>query len=85
LAIAAIPGRPRFARHLAAARTGAARAARRLVRPHRAALANLAGIPLTVAAVPLIDFAAFHLGHGWGFLITGMSLIAVEHLIADED
>lgn len=53
-------------------------------RPHRASLRRLTEMPLTVAAVPLADFAAFHVGHGWGFLATAVSLVITEHLIADE-
>lgn len=52
--------------------------------PHRAALANLAHMPLTVAGVGCVDYAAFHLAGGWGWLVTGLSLLLVEHLIADE-
>jgi hypothetical protein len=59
-------------------------AAVRLVTPHKAVLANLRSIPLTVAGVAAIDFAAFHLAHGWGWLVTGVLLVVVEHLIADE-
>ena len=55
------------------------------VKPHKAALANLLHMPLTVAGVSVIDFAAFHISHGWGFLVTGVSLIVLEHLIADEN
>ena len=54
------------------------------VKPHKAALANLLHMPLTVAGVACADFAAFHISHGWGFLVTGVSLIVLEHLIADE-
>jgi hypothetical protein len=56
----------------------------RLVQPHRAAIANLRAIPLTVAGALCIDFAAFHVAHGWGWLVTGLSLVLLEHLIADE-
>lgn len=59
-------------------------AATRLLRPYRAALGNLRSIPLTAAGAACIDFAAFHLGHGWGWLVTGLSLVLVEHVIADE-
>ena len=59
-------------------------AAGKAVTPHKAALGNLASIPLTVAGAACIDFAGFHLAHGWGWLITGISLVLVEHLIADD-
>lgn len=56
-----------------------------LASPHKASLRRLADIPLTVAAVPLADFAAFHISHGWGFLATAASLVVVEHIIADPE
>lgn len=66
----------------------AARAVRgavaKVLAPHKAALRNLADIPLTCAGVAGIDFAAFHISHGWGWLATGLSLLVVEHMIADE-
>lgn len=58
--------------------------AKKAVSPHRAALKNLYDIPLTVAAAGCVDYSAFHLGGGWGWLVTGLSLLAVENLIADE-
>lgn len=60
------------------------RAAGRLLAPARPAAANLASVPLHVAGLACIDFAGFHLAHGWGWLITGVSLIWLEHVIADE-
>jgi len=57
----------------------------RAITPHKAALTNLKAIPLTVVGTGCIDFAAFHLAHGWGWLVTGISCVVVEHLIADED
>ena len=54
------------------------------VRPHKAALANLKDMPLTVLGVAGVDFAAFHYVHMIGWLVTGISLIVVEHIIADE-
>ena len=56
----------------------------RLLRPARPALANLAAMPLHVAGLGCIDFAAFHLAHGWGWLVMGASLIWLEHVLADE-
>lgn len=53
--------------------------------PHRAALANLRAIPLTAAGAACIDFSAFHYVHMIGWLVTGVTAIALEHLIADED
>lgn len=59
-------------------------AAARLAAPHRAAVANLLHIPFTAAGAGCIDYAAFHVGSGWGWLCTGISLILVELIIADE-
>lgn len=55
------------------------------IAPHKASLANLKAIPLTVAGLGCIDFAAFHLAHGWGWLVTGISLILLEHMIAEDE
>lgn len=71
---------------------GAARSAVRVtksvvvkaVTPHRAALANLRAIPLTVAGTGSVDFAAFHYIHMIGWAVLGVSLVVLEHLIADE-
>jgi hypothetical protein len=56
-----------------------------IVTPHKASLARLADMPLTVIGAGFIDFAGFHLAHGWGWLITGGTLLVVERMIADED
>lgn len=61
----------------------AARNLDRLVSPHKNSLRNLSQIPLTATGVGFMDFAAFHLAHGWGWLVTGISLVIVEHIIAD--
>ena len=87
MATVAVPGggtRRISARVLSATRTTAAKAAKIALTPHKAALANLRDMPLTVAGVAGIDFAGWHISHGWGWLITGVSMIIVEHLIADE-
>jgi hypothetical protein len=52
--------------------------------PHKASLARLWDIPLTVTGAGFVDFAAFHVAHGWGWLVTGLSLVVIEHLISDE-
>lgn len=57
---------------------------KRAIAPHKTALGNLASIPFTVLGAACIDFAAFHLPHGYGWLVTGISLILIEHAIADE-
>lgn len=54
------------------------------LRPHRTALTNLAHMPLTLAGLAGVDFAAFHVGHGWGWLAVGLSLIIAETAAADE-
>jgi hypothetical protein len=62
------------------------RRAAQLAKPVRPAAANLAAMPLHVAGLACADFAAFHLPdpHFWGWLLTGVSLIWLEHVIADE-
>lgn len=55
------------------------------VKPHKASLRRLADMPLTVIGTGAIDFAAFHVAHGWGWLVTGASLMVIEHLIADNE
>lgn len=57
----------------------------RLLTQHRASVARLADMPLTVVGAGLIDFAAFHVSHGLGFLVTGITCLVVEHMIADSD
>lgn len=59
--------------------------ARAVTAPHRASLKRLAEMPLTVIGTGCIDFASFHVNHGIGFLVTGISLFFVEHMIADDD
>lgn len=58
--------------------------ATRAATPHRAALANLAHMPLTVAGLGCADYAAWHIAAGWGWAAIAASLILLEHLIADE-
>jgi hypothetical protein len=86
LVTAALPSGARHsrARVLTAVRLAVTGIAVRAITPHRAALANLRSIPLTLAGAGCIDFAAYHIGHGWGWLITGISLVLIEHVIADE-
>jgi hypothetical protein len=56
----------------------------RLVRPHRAALSNLVAIPLTTFGIGCIDTGVFYASFIAGWIVTGLSLIFLEHLIADE-
>lgn len=58
--------------------------AARLARPARPVLANLASIPLHVAGLGCIDAAAFAGNAIAGLAVTGLSLIWLEHVIADE-
>lgn len=55
-----------------------------LARPVRAPLANLASIPLHVAGLGCLDAAAFEWHTIAGLALTGLSLIWLEHVIADE-
>lgn len=57
---------------------------RRAIAPHRASLTNLARIPLTFSGAGCVDYAAFHVASGLGWLVTGISLVLIEHVIADE-
>lgn len=61
-----------------------ARQAVAVARPHRGAVENLKRMPLFLVGLGSIDFAAFHVAHGWGWLVTGISLIIAEHAAADE-
>ena len=73
-------------RGLAATAGSAARTVTAMaVKPHKAALANLLHMPLTVAGVACADFAAFHYIHMIGWAVTAVSLIVLENVIADED
>ena len=83
-AVTAIPAPSRLARLTAATRRAISGTVTRALAPHKAALRNLADIPFTCAGTGFIDFAAFHWAHSWGWLVTGLSLYCVEHLIADD-
>lgn len=78
------PRRGVMAARLKAAGTAVGRFAQRAVKPHKLAVANLANMPLFLAGTGMVDFAAFHAGHGVGWLVTGLSLILIEHMAADE-
>ena len=77
------PGR--FARLAHVAQHATVSTVQAVFAPHKASLARLADIPLTVAGGACFDFAAFHWAHSWGWLVTGLSLVVLEHLIADDD
>lgn len=57
---------------------------KRLATPHKASLARLAEIPLTVLGLGCIDTGVFQASTVAGWIVTGLSLILLEHLIADE-
>lgn len=53
--------------------------------PHKASVAKLAEIPLTVAGVGCIAAGVFLASAIAGFIVLGGALILLEYLIADED
>ncbi len=69
-------------RRIAAA---ARRALTRVTTPVTGLALKLAEIPLTVAGVGCIDAAAFVGNTIAGLVVTGLSLMAVEYVIADEE
>lgn len=56
----------------------------RITSIHKVAVGNLVHMPLFCTGTAAIDFAAFHINHGWGWLATGVSLIVAEFVAADE-
>ncbi len=60
------------------------RALAALVRPVKPVAANLARIPLTVAAIGILDGNVISWNVHIGLLITAASLVLLEHLLADE-
>lgn len=68
-------------------RFGAAarRALARATAPATPLLAKLAEIPLTVAGIGCIDAAAFVGDTIAGLVVTGLSLIGLEYLLADDE
>lgn len=64
--------------------TAVASLARRLVAPHRAALSNLASIPLTTFGLGCICTGVFYASTIAGWIVTGLALIFLEHVIADD-
>ena len=57
----------------------------RLIRPAKAPLRNLAAIPLTALGVLAFDAGVFQWSARVGWMVTGLSLIILEHVIADEE
>jgi hypothetical protein len=77
----------RPSRLAAVVRSGAravSQAAVRAVKPNRKAIENLRSMPLFLAGGGCVDFAAFHVNHGFGWLVMGISLIVAELAVADE-
>lgn len=64
--------------------TAAGRFLSRLAKPVRAPLVNLASIPLHVAGLACVDIGVFTACPVAGWIVTGLSLIWLEHVIADE-
>jgi hypothetical protein len=62
----------------------AQRVAVKVVAPTKPVLKNLAAIPLTVAGLACIDVGVFTASPIAGWLVTGVSLMWLEHLIADD-
>jgi hypothetical protein len=57
----------------------------RLAAPAAAPLTRLAQMPLTLAGIGCIDAAAFVGDTIAGLVVTGLSLIGLEYLIADDE
>jgi hypothetical protein len=71
----------RVAGHLRRAALGTAR----WLSPAKPVLANLVSVPLFVAGLGCLDAAAFVGNLIAGLAVTGVSLIVLENVIADED
>jgi hypothetical protein len=71
----------RIRRYAAVARRALARA----TTPVTGLAGRLAEIPLTVAGIGCIDAAAFVGDTIAGLVVTGLSLMAIEYVIADEE
>lgn len=55
-----------------------------LLRPARPVAVNLLASPLTVAGLACADIGVFTASVTAGWIITGLSLFVLEHVIADE-
>lgn len=58
---------------------------RRLVKPKSASLANLRKMPFSVAGLGCIDVGVFTASTVAGWIVTGLGLMVLEFMIADED
>ncbi len=54
------------------------------LRPARPVLANLAASPLTAAGLACVDAGVFTASVTAGWIVTGLSLMVLEHVLADE-
>lgn len=79
------PGRLRLGDRRRRAAAWARGALRRAAAPVKAPAAALVQIPLTVAGIGCIDAAAFLGCTIAGLVVTGLSLLALEALIADDE
>lgn len=57
---------------------------KRLASPRSASLANLRKMPFTVAGLGCIDMGVFTASTVAGWIVTGLSLMLLEYMIADE-
>ena len=57
----------------------------RFARPAVPVLKNVAQVPFTVAGLGCIDTGVFFASTIAGFIVTGLSLMWLEHLIADDE
>ena len=57
---------------------------KKLAAPHRVFLRRLGEIPLTVGGLGCIDTGVFQASSVAGWIATGLSLILLEYLVADE-
>lgn len=56
----------------------------RAIAPHKASLRNLMDIPLTVIGLGCVDTGVFQWSTAVGWVVTGLSLVLLEHMIADD-
>jgi hypothetical protein len=75
---------PRLRQRASSVGVWIAAAAGRLLCPVKPVLRNLASIPFTVAGWACIDVGVFQAGTVAGFIVTGVTLMVLEHQIADQ-
>lgn len=57
----------------------------RRLRPVRVPLRNLASCPLFTVGVLVFDYGVYQWSHRVGWMVGGVSLMILEHVIADEE